>query len=92
MVPIRRLTVSNPALSPISAANSSAVFLNAWIWCGATTGSGASSRHGTSSTPAYAPIVLATENRRTPHAVAAASALSSPAVSARRYATGSGRS
>jgi hypothetical protein len=52
MVPIRRLTGSNPALSPVSVANNSAVFLNTGIWCPATTGSGASSRHGTSSTPA----------------------------------------
>ena len=92
MVPIRRHTVSNPALSPVSVANNSAVFLNAWIWCGATAGSGASSRHGTSSTPAYTPMLLATENRRTPHDVAAVSAVSRPRVSARRYSTGSGRS
>ena len=31
MVPIRRLTVSNPALSPVSVANSSALFLNTGI-------------------------------------------------------------
>ena len=65
MVPIRRLTVSNPPLSPARAANSSAVFLNTGIWCAATTGSGASSRHGSSSTPAYTAMPLATENRRT---------------------------
>jgi hypothetical protein len=92
MVPIRRLTASNPELSPTSAANSSAVFLNTGIWCAATTGSGASSRNGTSSTPRYAAMELATENRRTPHTVAALSALSRPRVSARRYSTGSGRS
>jgi hypothetical protein len=76
MVPIRRLTASNPALSPVSVANNSALFLNTGIWCPATTGSGTSSRHGTSSTPAYTPMVLAKENRRTPHTVAALSALS----------------
>src|SRR4051794_2920652 len=37
-------------------------------------------------------MVLATENRRTPHAVAASSALSRPRASARRYSTGSARS
>jgi hypothetical protein len=92
MVPIRRLTVSNPALSPASAANNSAVFLNTGIWCGASTGRGASSRNATSSTPAYTPMVLAKENRRTPHVLAALSALSKPRVSAPTYSTGSGRS
>ena len=52
MVPMRRLTASNPALSPASAANSSAVSLKTGIWCPAHTGSATSSRHGTSSTPA----------------------------------------
>jgi hypothetical protein len=31
IVPIRRLTASNPAPSPLTDANNSAVFLNAWI-------------------------------------------------------------
>ena len=44
MVPIRRLTASNPARSPVSVAKSSAAFLNTGMWCPATTGSGKSSR------------------------------------------------
>jgi hypothetical protein len=91
IVPMRSLTTSNPALCPINVVNSSAVFLNAWIWCGAKTGNGASSRQGTSSTPTYTPMELATENRLTPHSVAALSALSRAADSERRYSTGSGR-
>ena len=53
MVPIRRLTASNPALSPASAANSSAVFLNDRDLVPAPPpAAAASSRSGTSATPA----------------------------------------
>ena len=90
MLPIRSTTGWTPLPWRLCVVSGSTVFLKAMMRCGTSTaGSASSSCQRVSVRPMYTPRLLATANLRTPQVRAASSALSRPAVSARKKLTGS---